>query len=80
MKRRAVLLVALLAGELLAGVGARNAALAARAGAEVQLRAWIRIDQDRRDQQAFLAAYTSPEAVSWRMEQKRKASSRPPEL
>lgn len=73
-------MVVLLAGELIAAVSLRNGALAARAGAEVELRAWLRLDQDRRDQQAFLAAYTSPEAVTWRLERKRSRASRPPEL
>lgn len=76
MSRRAASLALLAVAQVLAAVAVRNEALAARARAEAHLRLLLRCEEDRREQEALEEALCAPEALSWRMQQKKRAQGR----
>ncbi|HEX9794771.1 MAG TPA: hypothetical protein VGC54_12380 [Planctomycetota bacterium] len=80
MTGRAGGLLALAVVEVLAGVGLRNEALCARGRAEAQFRLREDSRQELRVVQVLLADICSPQAVAWRLEQRRRDAELQPEL
>jgi len=72
VKGRLAGLLALAVGEVLVGTGLRSDALLARAQAEAHVRRTIRLEEELGRVEAARAAFCSPEALAWRLEQRRR--------